>query len=222
MSIPKDVIKDNPGLGKWSIITAYRGSIAHNMYVPNSDPNSVDDKDVMSICVPPEDYYLGLKSYGSRGTRNFFHDEWDIVIYEVKKFISLLEKGNPNVLTMLWLKPNHYIKLTPAGQLIISHRYLFVGRHVYKSFTGYAYSQLKKMERFNKQGYMGEKRKKLVAKFGYDTKMAAHLLRLGRLFKLADQAYVNSTLQKCPDKKLINRLCVDVTKTAHKEQKIWG
>ena len=28
------------------------------------------------------------------------------------------------------------------------------------------------------QGYMGEKRKKLIAKFGYDTKNAAHLIRL--------------------------------------------
>lgn len=181
MSLPKDLQRANPGLGRWSILTAYRGSIAHNMYVPNTDPHSIDDKDVMAVCVPPLDYYLGLKRYGSRGTKEIFRDEWDIVIYESNKFISLLEKGNPNVLMMLWLNRNHYIKLTAASRLIISNRELFVGRHVYRSFTGYAHSQLKKMERGNKHGFMGAKRKAIVDKFGYDTKNASHLIRLLRM-----------------------------------------
>jgi len=29
------------------ILLVYRGSIAHDMYVPQSDPNSIDDKDIM-------------------------------------------------------------------------------------------------------------------------------------------------------------------------------
>ena len=181
MGIPKDLIRENDGLGKWAILIGYRGSIAHNMYVPNSDPNSIDDKDIMAVCVPPVDYYYGLKSYGSRGTKEIFRGEWDIVIYEVKKFISLLEKGNPNVLSLLWLQSNHYIKMADAGQLIVDNRHLFVGRHVYRSFTGYAYSQLKKMEHGNKYGFMGAKRKQLVDKFGYDTKNASHLIRLLRM-----------------------------------------
>jgi len=257
MSIPKDILRENKDLTEWAILTGYRGSIAHNMYVPNTDPNSVDDKDVMSVCVPSIDFYFGLKSYGSRGTREIFRNEWDIVSYEAKKFISLLEKGNPNVLAMLWLQPNHYLKLTAAGQLILSHRYLFVGRHVYRSFTGYAYSQLKRMEHGNKQGFMGEKRKRLVDKFGYDTKNASHLIRLlrmgieflkdgelyvhredasqlleiklgkwslekvkseaDRLFKMAEECFINSDLPKKPDSQLINNLCVDVIRTAHME-----
>lgn len=181
MSIPINIVRENKGLGEWAILTGYRGSIAHNMYVPNSDPNSIDDKDVMSVCVPPIDYYFGLKTYGSKGTKEIFRDEWDIVIYEVKKFITLLEKGNPNVLSLLWLRENHYIKLTDVGQMLIDNRNLFVGRHVYRSFTGYAYSQLKKMERGKRQGHMGEKKKALMEKFGYDTKNAAHLIRLLRM-----------------------------------------
>jgi polyhydroxyalkanoate synthesis regulator phasin len=31
---------------------------------------------------------------------------------------------------------------------------------------------------YNKQGYMGEKRRKLIEKFGYDVKNASHLIRL--------------------------------------------
>ena len=48
----------------------------------------------------------------------------------------------------------------------------------YQSFTGYAYAQLKRMEHLATQGYMGEKRKQLVEKYGYDCKNAAHCIRL--------------------------------------------
>jgi predicted nucleotidyltransferase len=181
MSLPKDLIREHKGLGEWSILSAYRGSIAHGMYIPNKDPHSIDDKDVMAVCVPPLEYYFGLKQYGSKGTKEIKRDEWDIVVYEVKKFVNLLVKGNPNVLMMLWLEPNYYIKKSASGQLLISHRYIFVGRHVYKAFTGYAYGQLHRMTHHAFQGHMGAKRKQLVEKYGYDCKNAAHLIRLLRM-----------------------------------------
>lgn len=181
MSIPKNIVREQKGLGEWSILTGYRGSIAHGMYVPSSDPNSIDDKDVMGVCVPPIEYYFGLKNYGSKGTKEIFRDEWDIVVYELKKFVRLLSKGNPNVLMLLWLEPNYYIKRTAAGQLLLSHRRIFVGRHVYKAFTGYAHGQLHRMTHHAFQGHMGSRRKKLVEKFGYDCKNAAHLIRLLRM-----------------------------------------
>jgi len=181
MSVPKDLIRENKGLGEWNIIHAYRGSIAHGMYTPSSDPLSIDDKDTMAICVPSKEYYLGLKEFGSRGTQEIKRDEWDIVVYEVKKAISLLSQGNPNILSILWCGDKNYINITPAGKLLIENRKLFVGKHVYRAFTGYAYSQLHKMEHFVFEGYMGEKRKLLVQKFGFDTKNAAHLIRLLRM-----------------------------------------
>jgi predicted nucleotidyltransferase len=59
-----------------------------------------------------------------------------IVIYEARKAIRLLQGGNPNVLSLLWLEPNYRIAVTPAGQHLLGHRGLFVGRHVYKPFVG--------------------------------------------------------------------------------------
>ena len=177
MTIPKG-ITNNKGLYEWSILSFYRGSIAHGMYTPKT----IDDKDVMSVCVPDKEYYYGLKIYGSRGTKEIKKDEWDIVIYEVRKFLSLLAQGNPNVLCSLWLDKNYYINITPAGQLILSHEYLFVGKHAYRSFAGYARSQRARMTRYSEyHGHMGKKRKELVDKFGYDCKNAAHLIRLLRM-----------------------------------------
>lgn len=181
MGIPKDIMRENKSLGEWSILLAYRGSIAHGMYVPSSDPNSIDDKDIMGICVPPKEYYYGLKQFGSKGTQEIFRDEWDIVVYEARKFMGLLEQGNPNVLMMLWLRANYYLKKSKAGQLIIDNRNIFVGRHVYRAFTGYAYGQLHRMTHHEFHGHMGAKRKALVEKFGYDCKNAAHLIRLLRM-----------------------------------------
>jgi len=181
MGIPKDIIAENQSLGDWAILVAYRGSIAHGMYVPSSDPNSIDDKDAMSICVPPLEYYYGLETFGSNGTKEIKRGEWDIVVYEARKFIRLLENGNPNVLMLLWLRPNYYMKNTPAGDLLIQNRGMFIGRHVYKSFTGYAYGQLHRMTHHAFEGHMGAKRKTLVEKYGYDCKNAAHLIRLLRM-----------------------------------------
>jgi hypothetical protein len=39
----------------------------------------------------------------------------------------------------------------------------------------------KEKKRINQSGYMGEKRKSLVREFGFDTKNAAHLIRLLRM-----------------------------------------
>lgn len=181
MSVPRDVLARDLGLGDWCILHAYRGSIAHGMYEPSSNPNSIDDKDTMAFCVPSVEHYLGLSQYGSRGTREIKAGEWDIVIYEARKAVGLLEGGNPNVLAILWLEPNYYIHVSDAGRLLLDHRDLFVGRHVYKPFIGYATQQLYKMEHGAFNGYMGERRKRLVKQHGYDTKNAAHLIRLLRM-----------------------------------------
>ena len=169
------------GLGKWCILLGYRGSVAHGMYVPNTDPNSIDDIDLMGVCVPPLDYYFGLSEYGSRGTREIVVDPFDVVVYEARKMIGLLAQGNPNVLSLLWLAPDEYLTMTPAGRTLVDYRGIFMGRHMYNSFVGYAHGQMERMTRCEHKGYMGEKRKQLVAKFGYDTKNAAHLIRLLRM-----------------------------------------
>jgi predicted nucleotidyltransferase len=157
------------------VVLGYRGSIAHGMYVPQSNPDSIDDKDLMGVFVGPEEHYLG---FGRRDTYERFHREFDVVSYELRKFVGLLLNCNPNVLSMLWMEPKSYIYIGRAGQALINNRQLFVSKKAYHSFSGYAHSQFKRMTHYKFEGYMGEKRKTLVDRFGYDTKNAAHLIRL--------------------------------------------
>jgi len=161
-----------------TIILGYMGSISHGTYVPSTNPNSIDDKDIMGVCVACENVYFGLGQFEQKEAK---YKEWDSVVYEIRKFFRLLLKGNPNVLGLLWLKDPNYIHTDPAGKLIIENRNLFVSKEVYHSFTGYAHGQLHRMTHGACKGYMGEKRKRLVEEFGYDCKNAAHLIRLLRM-----------------------------------------
>ena len=294
------------------ILLGYRGSIAHNMYIPQSDPNSIDDKDVMGVYVGPIEHYLG---FGREEVKERFIGEWDAVSYEIRKFVGLLLKCNPNVLSMLWVPERHIIYMHDLGRHLRENRSLFVSRQAYHSFNGYAYGQFKRMTHLNREareemdasekiltdagldpndiradqslrsqpagsagdsaltigdvitkyetlrrqyysgGYMGAKRRELVRKAGYDSKNAAHLIRLlrmgieflvegelhveradaeqlleikrgewpfervkaesERLFKLAEEAYVRSSLPPKPDTERAERLCMDIISRYH-------
>lgn len=188
------------------ILVAYRGSHAHGMYVPPTDPAGIDDIDIQAVYIPDLDAYFGASIDPPRG-RDIKIREWDSAAYEVRHMARLLCNGNPNVLSLLWTPPMH---VEPEGQMLLDARKLFATKRAYHSFGGYAHGQLKRMTSFDENagsacgckgkfhddncamaqergrgsskrfatGFMGEKRKGLVSKFGYDVKNAAHLLRL--------------------------------------------
>jgi len=166
-----------------SILTGYIGSLAHNTHLSPEDECGIDDKDIMSIFIRSLEDYVGLENLGKRdrGTIQRTFHEWDSVAYDVRKYVYLLLKGNPNVTSLLWLQSNHYIHIHPLGQKLIDNRMIFASKQSYHAFCGYAYGQMKRMEHFKREGYQGEKRRKLIEKFGYDTKNAQHLIRLMRM-----------------------------------------
>src|SRR5688572_19527714 len=295
------------------ISLCWRGSVAHGMYAPKSDPDSIDDKDLMGVYIAPIEHYLG---FGRHDVYEKWEGEWDCVFYELRKFTGLLLNCNPNVLSLLWLKPNGIIYESSLGARLRENRDLFVTKKAYHSFSGYAHAQFKKMISFNQEaqalmqqleeqlvsfgiepescdaghslrrlsgqpfvgattemmavvkryrgerrryysgGYIGQKRRELVRRVGYDAKNAAHLIRLlrmgiefltegtvhveradapelldikrgawplekvkaeaERLFQLAQEAYVRSTLSPEPDRPRAERLCVEMISEYHK------
>jgi len=170
MSVPYNLFKDFQFKNN-IILEGYRGSISHGVYVKDH----IDDKDIFGVYIPPPEYIIGLKQKDHYEKQK---DEWDVLYYSLKKFVHLALKGNPNVLCLLWLRKNDYTDIGEEGQILIDNRDMFTARSCYHSFVGYAWGQLRQMEKFNKEGYMGKKRMELVKKFGYDCKNAAHLIRL--------------------------------------------
>lgn len=159
------------------------GSHAHGTYIPPEDAFGVDDVDLMIVVIPPPEFVLGMKTFDHG---QYKHGKLDVVFYEWGKFLRLIEKSNPNVVGTLWNDPEDV--LFPDGPLahsatldLFADRDAFLSKKMYPAFVGYARGQLHKMTHMAHQGYMGEKRKTLVDKFGYDVKNAAHMIRLLRM-----------------------------------------
>ncbi len=169
---------DGFDLAAHTVCAAYMGSHSHNTYVPKDDPKSIDDTDIMCVAVPPPRFSIGLKQWEHWTLQE---EELDVVVYSLHKFVGLLLKGNPNVVGLLWLRPEHYIYLHPAFAVLREERDVFSSRAAYHAFAGYASAQVQKIESGAFKGYMGAKRKALVEKHGYDAKMAAHAIRLLRM-----------------------------------------
>ena len=56
---------------------------------------------------------------------------------------------NPNTIEILGLKPEHYIYLSPVGELLLENRHLFLSKRAIHSFGGYANAQLRRLENFS-------------------------------------------------------------------------
>lgn len=250
------------------LVLAKVGSHSHGTFVPATDPNAIDDVDYMGIVVPPPSYTFGIRNWEHLA---FKVDELDVVFHSFAKFVGLLAKCNPNVLGMLWMRPEFYVDQAPIWRQFLAGRRYFSSKKAYGPFLAYARAQLHKMTSFDLQtqnsydralqlieaagwtreavvekkhldmpnleaivnllyevtpseiesatvlnpntalripatlkvtvlrdlemarlevirihakhfqGYMGDKRKGLVRKHGYDTKNAAHLIRLTRM-----------------------------------------
>ena len=156
------------------------GSHSHGTYVPPEDPAGVDDLDLMVIVVPPPNYVLGMTRFEHS---SYKHGKLDVVIYDWGKWIRMISKSNPNVVGTLWTEAEDRL-IDPSDcafaplQNLLYYRKGLLSKRMYPAFVGYARGQLYKMEHFVHEGYMGEKRKRLVAQYGYDVKNAAHLIRL--------------------------------------------
>lgn len=167
-----------------TILSGYRGSIAHNLHIPREadDVYGIDDEDTFRLYSFPIEYYVSLEGYSKvKENEELKEDKLDHVGYEIRKAFHLLAACNPNVLTYLYNRPEHYTEISEGGQMMIDNRQMFLAKkRVKEAFCGYAFSQLQRMQTGAYKGYMGEKRKKIVDLYGYDTKNATTLIRLLR------------------------------------------
>lgn len=166
------------------IVLAQIGSHSHGTYIPSTDPNSIDDIDYMGIVVPPKSYTFGLESCQDKKWQStvFKYEELDCVFYSFQHYIKLISyKRNPNVLGLLWLNPEMYLESSWEWEEMVRNRSVWSCKNCLETYRGTAKSHFEKMRTGEFQGYMGDKRKRLVEKFGYDCKDAAHAIRLLRM-----------------------------------------
>jgi predicted nucleotidyltransferase len=168
-----DVISQTwPSVG----LAGYRGSVAHG-----TAGDVIDDVDVGGVFIAPVNHYFGL-THLEHIERIGVAEKYDFALFELRKYVRLLLKSNPNVLSLLWLPQNLYIIQAEWGKLLIDNRQMFLSKRLYKTFGGYAYDQLRRMTHpCTDQAYQGKRRRERFERFGYDCKNAAHLIRLLRM-----------------------------------------
>lgn len=175
-----EIIKHElPDNMKWlenrTILLTRTGSHAYGTNTPQSD------LDYKGICIPPSEYYLGLKSineYNTSDGKNFTKNvagDIDIVVTHINKFVRDAMNGVPNNLDILFTREQDIIYCDDFGRELLSMRKEFLSKALKHKFCGYAHSQKHKM--IIKKGN-GTGRQELVDKYGYDTKFGMHTVRL--------------------------------------------
>lgn len=136
-------------------LLAYRGSHTHGTYIPPADETGHDDIDLMAVYIDPRpSAYFGTDGQVWTG-RDVKIRQWDGVTYQLQHFAKLAAACNPNVISMLWLRPQDYLLLNGSGQALIDSRDMFSSRLAAKSFAGYALGQLKRMTAWKDQTAAG-------------------------------------------------------------------
>lgn len=126
----------NFDLDKHTIFKCIAGSHAYGTNTEESD------LDIRGIAIPPREYFTGY-------LHNFeqYEDKVkDITIWSLRKFMKLAANNNPNILELLFLPRKFWIVNTPYWRDIVKHRMFFMSKKAGYTFTGYIYSQLKRIK----------------------------------------------------------------------------
>lgn len=160
-----------------TILRGLVGSTVHGLSVSDQD-----DRDEMGICVEPWEHYFGLRepfrqwTYRTQpeGARSGPGD-LDLVVYSLAKWARLALAGNPTILLLLFTPEEQLVTLTNLGRELRANAGWFIGDEIYDRYLGYMRQQRHRL--LNKVKMPS--RPELVARYGFDTKYAGHLLRLG-------------------------------------------
>lgn len=164
------------------IMCGRRGSESHGLFTPSTDPDCIDDRDLIAVVLAPDRYYIGLLTDRWEGAQEI-NGVWDVVVFELRKYLYLVCQQNPNALLSLWLHQDDYLLTTDAWEMIYAHRHAIRSRQqAYESFRGFGRRQgYDTMGSGAYRGYMGAKRKELVRRYGFDCKAAMHWVRVLRM-----------------------------------------
>lgn len=102
------------------------------------------DIDLRGIAIAPPNYYLGFVNVFEQAE---YKTPYDAVIYELKKIMDLAAKGNPNIIEVLFTDPSDHVVVTKLGQILLDNKQLFISKKTRHTFSGYAISQLKRIQR---------------------------------------------------------------------------
>lgn len=134
MQLTIEHIKNNG----WLVFEAIAGSKAYGLDTATSDT------DIKGVFLLPKEMFYGLDY-----TAQVNNETNDIVYYELRRFVELLIKNNPNMLELL---------CTPKDKVLLKHHIMdllkpgmFVSKLCEQTFANYAFTQIKKASGLEKK-----------------------------------------------------------------------
>jgi len=166
-----------------TILRGLVGSTVHGLVL-----DGTDDRDEMGICIEPRRYVVGFGKFEQWVYRSAAEREahagaksragdLDLTIYSLRKWARLALQGNPTVLLLLYLPHEALVLCTSRGEQLRKIAPFFASRKAGKRFLGYLEAQRQRL--VGERGQRDVNRVNLIEQYGYDTKYAMHMLRLG-------------------------------------------
>ncbi|NYH55537.1 hypothetical protein HNR06_005126 [Nocardiopsis arvandica] len=161
-----------------TVLRCQVGSGVHGITVSDQE-----DRDEMGICVEPPEYVIGLRSF-----EQYVHrtrpdhtrsgpGDLDLTVYSLRKWMRLALDGNPTVLLPLFVPESEIVAVTSVGRDLRANADRLLSRRAGRRFLGYMRAQRDRMEGL--RGGKHTNRPELVDRYGFDTKFAYHMIRLG-------------------------------------------
>lgn len=141
-----------------TILLTVGGSVAYGTSLPTSD------LDTKGIVISPESTTLGFSQNFEQAVGEghltaflpeamesskhlyYLRNGFEGTLFDLRKFMVLASKGNPNILEVLFCDEEDVLFSTPEGKKLRANRELFLSQVVRHTYSGYAAAQLKRIK----------------------------------------------------------------------------
>lgn len=162
-----------------TILTSVVGSTLHGTHVDDG----LEDLDLMSVVLESPADAMGFTRWEGEqqrtkpeGVRSEAGDV-DHSIYGLRKWLGMACNSNPTAMLPLFAPNNMLRECTAEGAMLRSMAPSIVSKKAFGAFHGFMVQQRIRME--NKESRIRVTRPELIERYGYDTKAAGHVIRLG-------------------------------------------
>lgn len=166
-----------------TILRVRTGSQVHGISTESSD------RDEIGVCIEPPEFVIGLRTfeqymYRDAAERTGKFDarsgagDLDLTIYSLRKFTRLALNGNPSIIETLFTPVGHINYLNNMGRELLAMAPSIVSMEAAPRYIGYLLAQKRSLESHDGKG-RDVTRPELIEKYGFDTKYAGHMIRLG-------------------------------------------
>lgn len=170
---------------QWTAITGMMLRVLVGSTVHGTAITGQDDRDEMGVCVEQPNTVVGLGKFSHYEFRTqpdgvcSGPGDLDLIVYGLRRYASLTAKGNPTVLLPLFVPDDAVCYINDFGRELREQRSMFLSKQAGARFKGYLHSQRQGLMGLRSGGSRNQGRADIRAKYGFDSKFAMHMVRLG-------------------------------------------